>query len=80
MACRCLIPCSGLSAGFDEMKVQVKQALCEGFGTCAKHAPDVFILDEWGYAATTGLVPDGDEDAVREAAATCPEQAIRHES
>ena len=39
------------------MKVQLKQALCDGFGTCAKHAPEVFILDEWGYASVAN---DGD--------------------
>ena len=60
------------------MKVQVKQALCEGFGTCAKHAPEVFLLDEWGYAsvAADGLVPQGAEDRVRRAIIDCPVNAI----
>ncbi|MGD9530437.1 ferredoxin [Pseudonocardia sp.] len=62
------------------MKAFVDSTRCSGYGACAELCPSVFTLDEWGYAATTGLVPDGDEDAVREAAATCPEQAIRHES
>jgi ferredoxin len=60
------------------MKVQLKQALCDGFGTCAKHAPDVFILDEWGYAsvANDGAVPTGAEDRVRRAIVDCPVHAI----
>ena len=60
------------------MKVQVKQALCEGFGTCAKHAPEVFLLDEWGYAsvAADGVVPQGAEDRVRRAIIDCPVNAI----
>ncbi len=60
------------------MKVQLKQALCDGFGTCAKHAPEVFLLDEWGYASTAGegRVPPGAEDRVRRAIIDCPVHAI----
>ena len=60
------------------MKVKVKQALCEGFGTCAKHAPEVFLLDEWGYASAAGdgSVPPGAEDRVRRAIVDCPVHAI----
>ena len=32
------------------MKVRLESATCEGFGTCATHAPNLFELDEWGYA------------------------------
>jgi ferredoxin len=60
------------------MKVQLKQSLCDGFGTCAKHAPAVFALDEWGYASVTqgGAVPEGMEDQVRRAIVDCPVNAI----
>jgi ferredoxin len=60
------------------MKVRVKQSLCDGIGTCAQHAPEVFILDEWGYASTAndGQVPPGAEDRVRRAIIACPVHAI----
>src|SRR5690606_24542407 len=46
------------------MKIKVKQSLCDGFGTCAVHAPELFELDEWGYAteAGDGTVPAGSEE------------------
>jgi ferredoxin len=62
----------------DIMKVQLKQSLCDGFGTCAKHAPEVFRLDEWGYASVVddGTVPAGAEDRTRRAIVDCPVNAI----
>lgn len=32
------------------MKVYVDMTKCNGFGTCADIAPDVFEIDEFGYA------------------------------
>lgn len=60
------------------MKVKVKQALCDGFGTCAAHAPEVFQLDEWGYASEIGdgTVPAGSEERARRAIVDCPVHAI----
>lgn len=60
------------------MKVKVKQSLCDGFGTCAAHAPETFLLDEWGYAtaAGDGAVPQGAEERVRRAIVDCPVHAI----
>jgi ferredoxin len=60
------------------MKVKVKQALCDGFGTCAVHAPEVFQLDEWGYASEIGdgTVPPGVEERARRAMVDCPVHAI----
>jgi ferredoxin len=60
------------------MKVQLKQSLCDGFGTCAKHAPEVFVLDEWGYASVVGdgTVVAGAEDRTRRAIVDCPVNAI----
>ena len=60
------------------MKVQLKQSLCDGFGTCAVHAPEVFLLDEWGYASVAGdgtVAPEA-EDRVRRAIIDCPVHAI----
>lgn len=60
------------------MKVRLEAATCDGFGTCAAHAPDVFELDEWGYASvkTDGTVPAGAEAATRRAVLDCPVHAI----
>lgn len=60
------------------MKVRLEAATCDGFGTCAGHAPDVFELDEWGYASVRGdgTVPDGQEALVRRAVIDCPVHAI----
>ena len=40
--------------------------------------PEVFLLDEWGYAYTEnqGEVPAGREELAREAVAECPVHAI----
>jgi|TARA_B110001454_G_scaffold16244_1_gene14733 ferredoxin len=51
---------------------------CVGQGMCVLYAPNVFALsDEDGRAQLrTGSVPQEQEDAVRQAARACPEQAI----
>jgi ferredoxin len=60
------------------MKVQLDAEICDGFGTCAAHAPDVFELDDFGYAVVLndGTVPAGSEDAARRAVRDCPVHAI----
>jgi ferredoxin len=60
------------------MKVRLESATCDGFGTCAEHSPELFELDEWGYASVKG---DGEvalelETKVRRAVADCPVHAI----
>lgn len=60
------------------MKVKLDRTLCDGFGLCAKHAPEYFPLDDWGYASLQGAgnIPAADEDAVRRALLDCPVHAI----
>ncbi len=60
------------------MKVQLNKSVCDGFGTCGAHAPDVFEIDEWGYASlkTDGAVPEGQEAQVKRAIIDCPVRAI----
>jgi ferredoxin len=60
------------------VKARVDSALCEGFGACNAVLPEVFVLDEWGYAqaADDGTVPAGSEDLARRAAIECPMKAI----
>lgn len=60
------------------MKAVVDSTKCQAYGTCADVCPSVFVLDEWGFAGVQGdgSVPQGDEEAARNAAAGCPEDAI----
>lgn len=60
------------------MRVRVDADLCEGYGTCAQILPEVFLLDELGYAhvAEQGEVPPDKVAAAREAIAVCPMSAI----
>ncbi|WP_232375492.1 ferredoxin [Mycolicibacterium baixiangningiae] len=52
--------------------------MCDGFGMCAKHAPEYFSLDDWGYASLigNGTVPEADQPAVLRALMDCPVHAI----
>lgn len=57
------------------MKVKVDRELCSGVGNCVALAPKVFKLDQQNKAVAT----DGssaDEQALWDAAQSCPENAI----
>lgn len=60
------------------MKITVDAELCDGFGLCDGHAPDLFELDEDGYATERGdgTVPADQEPGARRAIAGCPAHAI----
>jgi ferredoxin len=60
------------------VKVSVDAARCQGHTLCSMIAPDSFQLDDVdGHASPVAeIVPDDQQDAVREAAHSCPEQAI----
>jgi ferredoxin len=59
------------------MKVTVDEDRCRGHGMCLTLCPDVFSMTDDGYAvADPSEVPDGLEDAAKDAIANCPEQAI----
>ena len=72
------------------MKVWIDQDLCTGDGLCVEIAPDVFVMDSDGlaYVAEGGVqlaaggpaalasVPEGQEEAVIEAAEECPGECI----
>jgi ferredoxin len=51
------------------MRIKLDRTICDGFGVCAKHAPEYFSLDDWGYASLegNGEIPDRDHDAVMRA-------------
>lgn len=60
------------------MKVRVDPERCQGHTLCAMIAPESFVLDdiEGHSSAVTEDVPPEHESQVREAAQSCPEQAI----
>lgn len=60
------------------MKFKLDRTLCDGFGLCAVHAPELFSLDEWGYASLVGggQISEQDEAGVRRALLDCPVHAI----
>ncbi len=60
------------------MKVTVDEDRCAGHGMCLTLCPEVFDLTDDGWAiADPEDVPEGLEDAAREAIENCPERAIR---
>ncbi len=60
------------------MHVEVDPNRCQGHTLCAMRAPELFELDDVDGHATAVVdhVPADQEDAAREAAHSCPEQAI----
>ncbi|OCB28986.1 ferredoxin [Mycobacterium malmoense] len=60
------------------MKVWVDPGRCQGHTLCAMIAPEMFALSDLdgSSSAVCEIVPDGQEELVREAAHSCPEQAI----
>jgi ferredoxin len=54
--------------------IEIDRTLCSGFGSCAEHAPHLFELDSGGTARP--LADAADDEAVLDAAASCPMGAI----
>lgn len=63
------------------MKVYVDMTKCTGYGSCADLAPDVFEMDEFGYALLLfrGSLPKELEAQARDASRKCGARAIRIE-
>ena len=60
------------------MRVHVDQDKCQGHNRCYALAPELFDVDDLGYASELGdgTVPEGMEHKARLAAQNCPEYAI----
>jgi ferredoxin len=60
------------------MRIVVDSEKCEGHNRCYAIAPELFDVDDYGYAtaAGDGTIPEGMEDKARLAADNCPEFAI----
>jgi len=60
------------------IRISVDRDKCMGHARCAMVSPDIFQLDENGYAdmPDDAVVPDGQRVRALEGAAACPERAI----
>jgi ferredoxin len=60
------------------VKVSVDSERCQGHTLCAMIAPDSFSLSDIDGTSSpvNDVVPADQQDAVREAVQSCPEQAI----
>jgi ferredoxin len=59
------------------MKVKVDKELCTGDSICVDLCPEVFEMNDDDQAEVlVDVVPEEYEDAVREAAESCPEGCI----
>ncbi len=60
------------------MRITVDSERCQGHNRCYAIAPELFDVDDLGYATATGdgAVPDDLADKARLAVANCPEHAI----
>lgn len=69
---------TGDTLGGTVVKASVDSSRCQGHTLCAMIAPASFRLDDIDGTASSvdDAVPADQEDAVREAARSCPEQAI----
>lgn len=61
-----------------KLKVVINKPACCGYGVCAEICPKVYLLDENGIVYVDNeIVPEGLEDAAREGADACPQNAIK---
>lgn len=59
------------------MKVSIDFNRCSGHARCYAVDPELFQLDESGYALRAEVeIPPGEEEKARLAVASCPERAI----
>lgn len=59
------------------LRVRVDPIRCTAFGFCAEFCPELFTLDEWGYAwLNASEVDSAAERLVHETARLCPRDAI----
>ena len=59
------------------MRVEIDDDNCRGHGVCCAVCPEVFDINEDGYAVVLlDVIPADLEASVRKAASGCPERAI----
>ena len=59
------------------MRIVVHHGRCQGHAMCVFTAPEIFVLDEFGYNRMQPFeIKPGQEGAAAAGAASCPELAI----
>jgi len=58
------------------MKAKVNKDACIGCGACQAIIPDVFELEDDGFACAKGNITDENKDDVIDASESCPTGAI----
>ena len=60
------------------MKIHVNPDKCQGHNRCYVLAPELFDVDDYGYATelNDGVVPDELAEKAQLAIANCPEHAV----
>jgi ferredoxin len=60
------------------VRIRVDQEKCQGHNRCYAIAPELFDVDDYGYASelNDGVVPAELEEKARLAVSNCPEYAI----
>jgi len=65
----------------DRLELRVNPITCDGRGLCAEVAPELIVLDDWGFPIIrSGGVPSWLADDALEAVRLCPKLALRLES
>jgi ferredoxin len=65
----------------DEAKLRIDWIACNGYGVCEAAAPDLIVLDDWGYPILAdGPVPHDLERQARKAINDCPMLALAWEN
>ncbi len=67
---------SGWRSKEEKMKVRIDEDACVGDGTCVEVCPEVFEMRGDLAAVKVDEVPEGLEEKCREAADSCPVEAI----
>jgi ferredoxin len=67
-----------LRVGKETLTIQVNEQRCQGHARCKAIAPELFELDEFGYARAIGdgIVPSELNSKARLTEANCPEHAV----
>ncbi|MCV7177074.1 ferredoxin [Mycolicibacterium sphagni] len=58
------------------MHITVDRQRCCGYTLCAAEAPDIYSIDDEGYAVAPSSVPAELSDRARRGADACPDRAI----
>ncbi len=61
------------------MKAKIDKELCTGCELCVDTCPEVFEMQDDVAVVKTDPVPADQEDCVKEAADSCPSEAISYE-